>query len=77
MRVWVRTFGDIYLPQAPNGLDHSLDIPPGSTLGDLLGILMIPPESVGIMSVNGARANESRLLHEGDRVDISSPIGGG
>ena len=55
-----------------------LDLAPGSTVGDLVEQLGIPPEIKGITFVNGKlaalpgiEADLDVVLHDGDRVGIS------
>lgn len=54
--------------------------PDGSTVADLLRELQVPPERVAVelnLEVLNRHDFESRGLHEGDRVEIISFIGGG
>ena len=55
-----------------------LEMPAGSTMGDLLARLGLPVEEKGITFVNGNLAalpgldtDHDRVLHDGDRVGIS------
>ncbi len=46
-------------------------------LGNLLDKLKLPKEEIKVVFVNGRSEEESRLLKDGDRIGIFSPIGGG
>jgi molybdopterin converting factor small subunit len=77
-RVELRLFGHLreYLP-APGGPGVPWDVPEGSSVGDLISELRIPPQDPKIVLVNGVHAVRETLLQEGDRVSIFPPIAGG
>ena len=52
--------------------------PPGGTdVCDLLRQLSIPESEARIIFVNGIGVEKDALLHDGDRVGIFPPVGGG
>ncbi len=77
-QVEIRLFGHLreYLP-APGFPGAMVEVPDGSTLGDLLDHLRIPPKDPKILLINGIHADRTASLHEGDRVSIFPPIAGG
>ena len=49
----------------------------GETILDLATRLAIPHEEIKIVFVNGVTVDLDRVLHDGDRVGIFPPVGGG
>lgn len=66
--------------QTPNGLVSQLEVqlPPASTLADLLALLKIElaPEHL-LLVINGRIAELDQVLSEGDRVDLMPAMSGG
>ena len=66
--------------ETPEGLQNRIEvnIPAGSTLGDLLASLEISqhPDSL-LLAVNGRVADVSQILHPGDQVNLMPAISGG
>lgn len=58
-----------------NGL--TLDLAEGSSAADILIALEVNPELEPLISVNGALAQETILLHDGDAVDVIPSVAGG
>ncbi|HTY21056.1 MAG TPA: MoaD/ThiS family protein [Geobacteraceae bacterium] len=54
-----------------------LDVPDGTTVGDLRGILAIDPDMRLLTMVNYHYEREDWVLEHNDRVGIFPPIGGG
>ena len=54
-----------------------LDVPAGSTLGQLLDLTGFPEEISTIPLVNGDRAGKNRILEENDQVYLLQPAMGG
>ncbi len=79
MEIYVKLFATLrtYLGNAPSGTPVTVHIPAGSTLGELVEQLKLPPEEVKICFVNGRIVELDYLLTEGDEVGIFPPIGGG
>jgi len=61
---------------APEASEH-YEIDPGTTVGDLIRRLAIPPEKAHLIFVNGVRAEPNTRLQGGERVGIFPPVGGG
>lgn len=61
------------MPDGPS----SFSIQEGSTVIDLFEVLGILGEDVKLIFVNGKRRNSDYVLHEGDRVGLFPPVGGG
>ncbi len=77
MKITVKVYGHLkrYLPG--NAEKVVLEITNGSTIDDLLSSRRIPDEDVWIVTRNGARAQGSTVLSDGDEVCIFTPVGGG
>jgi sulfur-carrier protein len=54
-----------------------LELPDGSTLGDLIERIGLKDEKVIIPLVNGLRQDKTWILLGGDRVGLFPPVGGG
>ena len=55
----------------------TLDLPDGSQVIDLIEYLKIPRKKVGIISIDGSLAKDSRVLQAGNFVVLYRPIFGG
>ncbi len=75
MHVQLKLFA-ILTPFTPSDADH-YPLPQGDTVGDLARRLSLPPEHVKLIFVNGVRRDADTRLHDGDRVGIFPPVGGG
>ena len=66
--------------QTPQGLQRCIDleIPPGSTLGDLLGLLEIElePENL-LLVVNSKVVDVTHILNDGELVSLIPAMSGG
>jgi sulfur carrier protein len=56
---------------------REMELPEGSSLGDLLGHLKIPEKEARIMIVNGTASSASRKLAPHDIISIFPAIAGG
>jgi sulfur carrier protein ThiS len=74
MRVDVRFRGSL-ADRLPGGRG-SVDLPDGSRAGELLAAVGLPTMPC-VFVVNGAAADGSRVLADGDRVDVHPPTAGG
>ena len=54
-----------------------VEMPEGSTVRDLIAYLSIPREKIGIASVDGSLAKDTRVLTAGNFVRLYRPISGG
>ncbi len=78
MRVSVVFFGDLARLKPPGwkGKRGTVELPEGSTIGDLADRLGIGEEPCVIM-LNDAQHHRGAELHEGDTVTFLPPIAGG
>ena len=60
----------------PEAAGH-YEIRPDNTVGALLSQLKVPQEKAKLIFINGVKAGLSSPLHDGDRVGIFPPVGGG
>lgn len=58
-----------------NGLE--LDMPEGTTCGDVVAALSLPPDKAGMFSVGGILKRRDEPVAEGDEVNIFMPLAGG
>jgi sulfur carrier protein ThiS len=57
--------------------EGEINLPEATTVAGLLNMLDIPPDEVKLIFVNGKRVGQDQLLHEGDRIGLFPPVGGG
>ncbi len=57
--------------------DRVMDLPDGTSVGDLLGELDIPAEKTNLRLVNGKQTALDRVLADGDVASLFPAIGGG
>ncbi|MDP3842036.1 MAG: MoaD/ThiS family protein [Oxalobacteraceae bacterium] len=83
MRITVKLYATLsdYLPPERKHNAIALDVPPGTTIGELLARFKLPPKLVHLVLLNGVYiAPEKRLPHplsEADVLAIWPPIAGG
>lgn len=79
MKVEVRLFAllERYLPSGSEGDAASLDIPPGTTVGDVMESLKIPSELSCLTVINGHDASPEQVLAPGDVLSMFPPLAGG
>ena len=75
MKIKLRLFSS--LNQYNNCEDGPLEIESNQTISQLIEALEIPKERIGIISINGRRADESTRLKDGDALAIFPMIEGG
>ena len=56
---------------------QAVDVPDGSTVGDLLQQLNLPEKKVAVVAVNSEYAAHDRKLQAGDAISIYPPVAGG
>ncbi len=66
-----------HLPPGTNGNTTEVDVPPGSTVGDVLTPFDIPMDDSSVVVVNGLTVPLDTVLAEGDTVAAFSAIAGG
>lgn len=74
MKVTVKLFAT--LRQGRFDID-TLDLPPGTTVGDVIQKLGIPEKEVTLIFINGRHGEPSSELHHGDTLGMFPPVGGG
>jgi len=79
MKVEVRLFAllERYLPAGSEGDGVSLDVPPGTTVRDVVESLKIPGELSCLTVINGRDAPPEQVLAPGDVLSMSPPLEGG
>lgn len=78
MKVEIKLFAGFRMYSSHEQAGHAiLDIPHGSTVGDILTLLGIPDDVKKIIFVNGVHALNETPLSDNDRVGIFPPIAGG
>ncbi|MCS7286602.1 MAG: MoaD/ThiS family protein [Anaerolineae bacterium] len=80
MKVTTRVYATLkrYIPEGKSDHDMEVDLPAGTTVGELIeNFLKIPPDAVKVVFVNGRHAEMNQVLNEGDRVGIFPPVAGG
>jgi molybdopterin converting factor small subunit len=79
MKVEVRLFAllERYLPPDASGDAASLDVPPGTTVRDVIELLEIPKDLSCLTVINGRDASPEQLLAPGDVLSMFPPLAGG
>ena len=79
MKVEVRLFATLqpYLPAGARGDGVSLELPPGTTVRDVVESLKIPSDLAWLAVVNGRDAAPEDVLSPGDEVAMFPPLAGG
>ena len=79
IKVYLRSPPDVLAPDLPPAIEKTLpdmEIPEGSTVETLLRAVGVG-KARPLVLVNKVLQKEDVLLHEGDRVDLVLPLGGG
>ncbi len=79
MKVEIRVFATLrrYLPELGIGEPKILDVPEGTTVGELCRLLGIPLEEVKVIMRNSRQVEPDEVLADGDRVAFIPHVGGG
>jgi molybdopterin converting factor small subunit len=79
MKVEVRLFATLqsYLPAGAHGDGVSLELPPGTTVRDVVESLKIPSDLACLTVVNGRDAESEQVLSPGDELAMFPPLAGG
>ena len=79
MKIQVGLYGTLgnHLPGHDRLTGMLVDIPQGSSVGDLIDHLAIPRKKLGIVSVDGTLVKESKTLSAKNYVRMYQPISGG
>ncbi len=57
--------------------EFDIEIEAGASVARLLTLLEVPPDIQPIVAVNGARAETSKPLRDGDKIVLFTPVEGG
>ncbi len=79
MKVQLQLYATLarHLPENREGNSCTVEVSEGTSLGDLLSELQIPPHAPKIILRNGVHADLKTVLRDGDRVAVFPPIAGG
>ena len=66
-----------YLPSGTSGDHVLLDLPAGTTVGQVVHSLRIPADLERLTVVNGLDAAPDQVLSEGDVLSVFPPLAGG
>ncbi|MBC7266741.1 MAG: MoaD/ThiS family protein [Coriobacteriia bacterium] len=78
MRVELALFASLrrYLPEGETGHERTIDLPDGTTVGQVIAMLGLPDEP-RVVFVNGRHAPDDHVLRDGDRLAVFPPVAGG
>lgn len=79
VHVEVRVFATLrrYLPELDIGEPKLLEVPQGTTLGEIREGLGLPIEEVKVIMRNNRQADEEDLAQDGDRITYIPAVAGG
>lgn len=79
MRITVRLYATLrrYKPELPRGAALPLEVPPGTTVGQVVEQLGIPDRVPLVAMVNAAVCKLDHVLVEGDKLMLFPPVAGG
>jgi molybdopterin converting factor small subunit len=75
VRVEFQAYLDQYSPNGDN--EFTYDAPEGSTIGDMLRKLQVPPDLSSVLVVGENAAEPGHVLAEGERITVIPPVAGG
>lgn len=79
MKVYVKLIATYraHLPPGTQGDTTSVDVPPGSSVEQVLTPFGIPLDGSSVIAINGVSARLDAIVSEGDRVTAFSAVAGG
>lgn len=79
MKIEVRLFATLaaYLPEGSDGRSVTLDLPDGSTVGEIVRALGIPEEMPLVAMADGRDAELGQPLADGVMLSFFPPLAGG
>lgn len=79
MRVYVKLIATYreHLPPGTNGNTTKVDVPPGSTVREILTPYEIPLDDSSVIVLNGLTVPLDTVVEEGDTIAAFSAIAGG
>lgn len=66
-----------HYPEVGIGEAIPINMPEGTTVGQLMERLSLPSEEVKLIFVNGRRETEDYVLRDRDEIGMFPPVGGG
>jgi len=66
-----------YVPGYDPFAGLSLEVPPGTTAAQVIGLLKLPAQEVTLIMVDGRRRDPDYVLSGDERLGLFPPIGGG
>lgn len=73
----VRLYAELARRMADGQRQLELELPAGSSIGDLLSHLQVPEEPAVIVGRNGRLAGPAESLTDGDRIELMTQMEGG
>jgi molybdopterin synthase sulfur carrier subunit len=79
MRIAVKLYATLrrYKPDLPRGAGLPLEVPPGTTVSQVVERLGIPDAAPLVAMVNNAVCKADYVLAEGDKLSLFPPVAGG
>jgi sulfur carrier protein ThiS len=77
VRVRVQFFGEMRRHLPPGREDVTLEFADGASVADALARVGVQPDEERIVGLNGALAQDTTPLHDGDELSLYHPMGGG
>ncbi len=77
VRVRVLFFGEMRRHLPPGRENVELELTDGALVRDVLGHVGVRAEDERIVGLNGALAQDTTPLHDGDELSLYHPMGGG
>lgn len=77
MRVRVQFFGEMRRHLPPGREDVALELADGASVADALARVGVQPDEERIVGLNGALAQDTTPLRDGDELSLYHPMGGG
>jgi thiamine biosynthesis protein ThiS len=77
MRVQVHFYAELARSMGGGERQRTLELPPGTTVGELLTQLGRPPDLQVIVGLNGALVQPEQALAEGDTLELMTAMEGG
>jgi len=79
MHVRVMAYGDLrrYLPENERDSGALIELAADASVTQMLDVLRLPYQSAWLIGVNDEIVDLDHPLHDGDRIELMLPIGGG
>lgn len=79
MQVEITVFATLrrYLPDLPVGGSRQINVQPGTTIGEVMHLLELPPDEVKVVMRNHLHVELDETVNEGDRIAFIPAVAGG